>query len=341
MSRVMVIGGPGNISTASIHDLLERGETVGVFSRAAGLAKKAVDPRIQQMPGDRDDLHALQEAVEMFHPDIVIDFVCYQPTQAQAAAQILKGKLAQFIFVSTVDVYGYPLARLPQREDDAWNAPNCEYASNKRTCEEIFQNTPQLPLTIVRPAYSFGPPFVLTFNSRSEGRYMVTRLRNKVPVLVPGDGTTLMHVSSAWNTGRMIARVVGERAALGCDYTVGHPTFITQNDYVQLFAQAVGEKPVMVHIPSELILSCPGTEDSLLHVLTRFNVAFSTERFADHYPDFQWDCSLEQAANAYVAFHDRAGSIPSPDETILDDQIIQAWNESTGDFRQKVERLQT
>jgi nucleoside-diphosphate-sugar epimerase len=272
--------------------------------------------------------------VERFRPDAVIDFICYRPEQAQAVAPLMQGRVGQYIFVSTVDVYGYPLARLPQRESDTWNAPNCDYAANKRACEDIFRAAAGLPLTIVRPAYSFGPPFVLTFNSRSEGRYLIVRLRNHMPILVPGDGTTLMHVSSARNTGRMIARVVGAGPALGCDYTVGHPTFMTQHEYVQLFARAVGAEPQWVHIPSDLILNSPGTENSLLRVLTGFNVAFSVERFAGHYPDFQWSYSLEQAAHDYVDFHDRAGDFPLPGEEILDDRLIRAWRHCTRDFNQ-------
>lgn len=325
MTKVMLIGGPGNLSTSTIYDLLARGDSVGLFSLAAGLAPKALDSRVQQFPGDRNDRSALEEAVARFHPDVLIDFVCFQPEQAQAIAQIAQGKVGQFIFISTVDVYGYPLTRLPQREDDAWNAPNCDYAANKRACEEILLGAPGLPLTIARPAYSFGPPFVLTFTSRSEGRYLITRLRNQMPILIPGDGTTLVHVSSAWNTGRMIARLAGEAQALGCDYTTGHPTFMTHHDYVQLFASAVGAEPVMVHIPSDLILRCPGSEDSLLRVLTGFNVAFSTERFAAHYPDFRWDYPLEQAARDYIAYHDHAGDFPSPGEEIFDDRLIRAW----------------
>lgn len=327
MKKIFFVGGPGNISATTLQDLLERGKTLGLFTLPE--SARDADRRAKVYPGNRDDTPALEAALKDFRPDIVLDFVCFTPPQAEALLPLVTGKLAQFVFVSTVDVYGYPLSHLPMREADPWNPPNCDYAADKRLCEEIFHRPgpQQLPLTVVRPAYSFGPGFVLTPMSRGDGLSMITRLRNRMPLLIPGDGNTLIHVSAAPNTGRMIARVVGNPKSISSDYTVAHDSFMTHDDYVRLFAGVLGVEPSIVHIPTEIILSCndPATRDSLLHVLTRFNVAFSVDKFKADFPDFEWKTSLVGWARHYIEENDRRGAFPPPTETIFDDRLIAVW----------------
>jgi nucleoside-diphosphate-sugar epimerase len=302
---------------------------VGLFTLPESFNEGPVDSRVKTYMGDRNDTPALRSALEDYKPDIVFDFVCFDPSQAEALLPIITGKVSQFVFVSTVDVYGYPLTRLPFRESDPMNPPNCDYAANKRLCEEVFHRPglKQLPLTIVRPVYSFGNHFVLTFFSRGQGRYMITRLRNHMPILVSGDGTTLIHASSSYNTGRMIARVAGNLPSIGKDYTVGHKTFMTHDDYVKLFARLVGEEPVLVHIPTEVILGIDSeeTRSCLLNILTRFNIAFSMERFQQDFPGFEWSMSLEEWGRRYIEYNDRHGNMPDKSEVIYDDKIIAAW----------------
>jgi hypothetical protein len=146
-------------------------------------------------------------------------------------------------------------------------------------------------------------------------------------VLVPGTGSTRMQVSSAYDTGRMIARVAGSPTAIGRDYTAGHPFSITQAEYIQLFAGALGVEPHIVHVPLETILafSDPEIAHSLLHSLTKFDVAFSMQRFQSDYPDFEWKMSLEQWAQLFIRWNEEQGLIPDVAEEIVDDRVIKAF----------------
>jgi nucleoside-diphosphate-sugar epimerase len=330
MDRALFIGGPGTLSASAIDDLLGRGYRVGVFS--TGKNFPALDPRVETMRGDRDDPVALADALSAFRPDVVVDFVLFSPAQAEQMLHAVRSKVRQYIFVSTVDVYGYPLSHLPLREDDPWHPETqSPYAENKRRCERFFKShfdPGVFPLTIARPAYSFGPRFVLSFMSRDQGVHMLHRLQTGRPVMVPGDGTTLMHVSSAANTGKMIAALVDSPVAIGKDYTCGHPTFMTHEAYVELFARALGVTPHTVHIPTDLIVSVdhPAARGSLLHALTRFNIAFAVDRFLRDFPEFGWPTTLAAWAKATVEWNLAHGTLAAADGEILDDRLIQAWN---------------
>ena len=327
--RVLFIGGPGNLSTSAIQELLSRSYQVAVLSTGEHFSE--LDPRVKQYPGNRNELPVLQQVIEDFGPDIVLDFVLFTPEQAERILSIVEGKLRQFVFISTVDVYGYPLSRLPFREDDLWYpTTQSAYAENKRQCEAILRahyHPARFPLTIVRPAYSFGPRFILSFMSRDQGPAMLRRLKTGRPILVPGDGTTLMHVSSAVNTGKMIATLVDASRAIGKDYTCGHPVFTTHAGYIRLFAHVLGVEPNIVYIPTEIITAVDHPEicRCLLHALTRFNVAFSIDRFLRDFPVFQWEVTLDNWARQVVEWNKQQGLLNGPDEEILDDRIIRAW----------------
>jgi nucleoside-diphosphate-sugar epimerase len=327
--RALFIGGPGTLSASAIQALLEQSYQVGVFSHPSRFSELPLQAR--SYPGDRHDTSALVSAIQDFNPDIILDFVCYSPQEAEQTLSLVVGKVRQFIFVSTVDVYGYPLSRLPLREDDPWHElTQSQYAADKRLCEAIFRSKyhpTQFPLTIARPAYSFGPRFILSFTSRAYGVHMLRRLKAGSPVLVPGDGTTLMHVSSAENTGRMIAALVDAPQALGKDYTCGHPTFTTQDGYIRLFAGALGVQPNLVHVPTDVITSIdhPEARTCLLHALTRFNVAFSIDRFLRDFPEFRWNIPIEAWARQVVEWNERNGYLIPTDDEFFDDLVIASW----------------
>lgn len=301
--RALILGGPGTLSASTVQLLLEKDYELAVFSHSRLIHELPRSVRVYA--GDRRHSSNLQSAFEDFKPDILLDFICFTPQEAEQIKQLASGKVRQFVFVSTVDVYGYPLSQLPLPETAPWYPETqAQYAADKRQCEAIFKSADpkQLPLTIVRPAYSFGPRFILSFTSRAYGIHMLRRLRDGRPVLVPGDGTTLMHVSSAHDTGRMIATVVDAQQAIGNEYTCGHPEFTTHSGYLNLFAHSLGVDPNPVHIPSDIIVSYPEPEacTCLLHALTCFNVAFSVERFMRDFPEFKWEVKLEDWAKHVV-----------------------------------------
>ncbi len=344
MARILCIGGPGTLSSSALADWAARGDDVTLFTHTQrGL--ETLPPGVKVVAGDRNDAAALKAAVKRARPEIVVDFICFQPQQAQAIATLLAGRVAQYLFVSTVDAYGFPLTFLPQHEDDACSPPHSPYAANKRACEELLAAVPNLPLTIARPTYSFGPRFVLSFMARDQGVHLLARLRAGKPVLVPGDGTTLIHASSADDVGRMIAHLAGAPRAIGQDYTVGTPGFMTHESYVHMWSAALGvalgedlPPPQCVHIPSDFILSLdrPELRDCLLRELSSFNVAFSIEKFRSHFPEFAWQWSPVTWALQTARVLLDQGKIPSANERIFDDELIETWERAMRQLRARL-----
>ncbi|MGE5558068.1 MAG: NAD-dependent epimerase/dehydratase family protein [Bacillota bacterium] len=333
--RVLFIGGPGNISASAIGALLEIGCNVAVFTlpESAGGRLKG---DVRFYTGDRNNIGGLKAALDDFKPEIILDFVCFTPQQAQQVLNLTYGKVKQFIFVSTVDVYGYPMSRLPMREDDPWMPAVTGYAEEKKKCEDLFwakHDKERFPLTVVRPSYSLGATFVLHFTN-FWGGYAIDRIREGKPVLVPGDGNTLIHASSAVNTGRMIARTVGTAASIGKSYTCGHDHILTHDGYIKTIGRAAGREPVIAHVPMELLFSLELEEMKSwpLWTLNRFNLAYSIEEFRRDFPDFRWEATLEDGVRAFIEREEKKGGLSKAGAEIIDDKIIKAWEECKGRF---------
>jgi nucleoside-diphosphate-sugar epimerase len=336
MSKIMLIGGPGNISTSCVEQLLVRNHEVAVFtlpeSPDLGLSGK-----LRFYRGNRNDTAQIEKAVADFKPDTVADFVCFTPAQAAALVPILQGKLRKFLLVSTCDVYGYPLSRIPLAESDPFTTPVSAYARDKLECEKIFQSAHAqgtLPLAILRPSYSFGPSFVLNVFSRKGGLELISRLRAGRPMVLPGDGQTFIHPGSAYNTGRMAAEIILDTRSVGESFTGCHETYLTHEQYYRLFADALGVEPRFVPIPKDLLLPLEMKliPDNLLSELSQFHIAFSAEKFKRFYPSFRWEKSLPQAAREYIDFHDRKGDIP-PAADSYEDRLISAWEVCRREFK--------
>ena len=203
-----------------------------------------------------ENREGMEHAVRDFLPDVVVDTICFLPDQARQAAEILAERVSHYLFVSTVDVYAYPLSALPMPEDGEFRPPIGAYPVNKLTCETLLAGFGDLlPLTIVRPSYSMGDGFAISAFSRDGGRTLISRLRAGLPIVIPGDGTTLLHAGTAVNVGHMMERIAGNLRTIGLSFTLAHHTLTTHDEYVHSFARALGTEAKIIHIPTDTRLA--------------------------------------------------------------------------------------
>ena len=326
--KILIIGGPDNISSGTINAFEKSRKEFAVFTLPETIALNN-DNKFRFYKGNRDDIVALKNALDDYKPEVVIDFVCFNRVQCEGICNMLQGKVKQYILVSTVDVYGYPLTRLPMPETGTFVAPVTEYAKNKLECEHVLSGFKDLPFTIARPSYSMGNSFVLSPLSHIGGQQLIYRLRNGLPVFSPGDGTTLLHASIAHNTGAMIAALAGSEKAIGKAYNCAHEHFITHDMYINLFADILNVKPDIVHIPTDFISKHfpEQIKHTMLGFLTRYNLAFDIQQFKDDFPFFKWELSHRDFICNYVSFCDKNNLLANNKSPILDDEIISLWYE--------------
>ncbi len=102
--RILILGGTGFTGPYQVRYALSRGHKLTTFNR--GKTHPGELPNeVEQLIGDRNgQLDALKDR----QWDVVIDNPTTLPAWVRDAAQILKGNVERYVFISTVSVYGEP-----------------------------------------------------------------------------------------------------------------------------------------------------------------------------------------------------------------------------------------
>ena len=187
--RLLVLGGTKFLGRAAVEAALERGHEVTLFNR--GETNPELFPEAEKLRGDRDgDLSAL-EGREW---DAAIDPSGYVPRVVRASAELLRGSVGRYVFVSSISVYDEPgepgfdeTARTvalddPTTEDYLTMGPVNTYGGLKALCEEVVQDAFPDGHAIVRPGLIVGP-----HDPTGRFTYWPLRLAGGGEVLAPGD----------------------------------------------------------------------------------------------------------------------------------------------------------
>ena len=92
MKKALVIGGPGNISSSTLTELVSKGYKVGLFSRPNSRFDE-VNPKVSIFPGERGDAGTLEAAFNHFQPQVVLDMACFLPEHAERIADLSCGRV--------------------------------------------------------------------------------------------------------------------------------------------------------------------------------------------------------------------------------------------------------
>jgi len=253
--RVLIVGGTGLISTAITRQLVARGDEIVLYNRGQ---HEAEIPAVQRIVGDRNDYVAFEAQVAEIGPlDAAIDMVCFRSEQAESAIRAFRGRTAQYVFCSTVDVYTKPAPRYPVREDAPREpSPTFPYAFDKARCERLLEAAHargELTVTRIRPAWTYGEGGTV-LHTFGWGTYYLDRLRRGKPIIVHGDGTSFWVGCHRDDVARAFVGALGNAAAYGKAYHVTGEEWLTWNTYHQIVAQALNAPaPQLVHIPTDLL----------------------------------------------------------------------------------------
>jgi 2'-hydroxyisoflavone reductase len=100
--RILILGGTGFTGPAQVRYALNRGHKVTTFNRGKTHPGE-LPAEVEQLIGDRNGkLGALKNR----QWDVVIDNPTTLPAWVRDAAQVLKGNVQRYVFISTISVYG-------------------------------------------------------------------------------------------------------------------------------------------------------------------------------------------------------------------------------------------
>jgi nucleoside-diphosphate-sugar epimerase len=324
--KILIIGGTGLISVSITKFLIERGNDVTLFNR--GKSCLSTHPGTKVIHGDRTDYPTFEaQIVEAGKFDVVVDMVGYQPEDGESAVRAFGGRVGHFIFCSTVDVYRKPAFRYPVVETEPYGGLN-PYSSNKVIIEKRLieaQNKGAFPLTIIRPAYTYG-------ESRSpvtplSGKYFFDRIRRGKPIVVHGDGSSFWTACHRDDVARAFVAAAYNPNTFGKTYHTPGEEWMTWDIYIRRAAEAIGvPEPKFVHIPTDVLGRVSPKRAFLVVTNFQFSNIFDTTA-ARNDLNFCYTIPWVEGVHRMAIWMEENNRIENSDQDPFEDRLVTAWEQ--------------
>lgn len=300
--KVLFIGGTGIISSACTNLAAERGLDLTLLNRGSTTARP-IPPGVKVLHGDIRDPASAFVALEGHRFDVVVNWVAYTPQHVQTDIDLFRGRVGQYIFISSASAYQTPPAHLPVTESTPLDNPYWEYSRNKIACEERLVQSyreEKFPITIVRPSHTYDRT-LLPFHGHFT---VIERMRQGKGVVVPGDGTSLWVLTHNTDFARGFLGLLGHPGAIGEAVHITSDEWLTWNQIYETLARAAGAEAKLVHIPSELIAAYdPDWGASLLGDKSN-SMVFDNSKIRRLVPDYRAVVPFARGAEEIIAWHD-------------------------------------
>jgi nucleoside-diphosphate-sugar epimerase len=263
--KILFLGGTGIISMACTRLAIARGFDVTLLNRA----RRDPVEGARQLVADIAD-PGIDAILGRERWDAVVDFIAYDAAAIEQRIALFRGKIGQYVFISTASAYQKPLAHYLITESTPLANPFWDYSRHKIAGEDRLTRAfreEAFPITIVRPSLTYGDTVIpLVLNSWTQSFTAIARLRAGKPLVVPGDGLSLWTITHNTDFAKGLVGLLGHPGAIGHAVHITSDEALTWNQIFQATAEAAGvSSPRFVHIASDFITACyPDTTGTLL-----------------------------------------------------------------------------
>ena len=331
--KILFIGGTGIISTACAELAVARGFDLTVLNR--GL--RECQPGAKQIVGDIHDAGAVSVALAGQTWDVVVDFISFTPAEIEQRITLFKGRVGQFIFISSASIYQKPAAHWLITESTPLVNPYWDYSRNKIACEERLLRALReegFPAVIVRPSFTYGNSIVpLALNSWPKTFTAVDRMRRGKPVIIPGDGLTLWTMTHNSDFAKALAGLLGHQGAIGHAFHITSDEVLTWNQIYEAVAEAAGVTALQkVHMSSDFITACVPDAAGGLHGDKSNCAIFDNAKIRRFVPDYVATTRFRDGIRRTLAWFDA-----EPRRQEIDDESNAKWDKLIAAYERGLE----
>ena len=249
--KVLFIGGTGNISEPLSKLAVKKGIDLYHLNRG----NRAVVEGVNNLIADIRDITETKKVLSLHKWDVVVDWIAFTPEDILRDTELFEGKTGQYIFISSASVYQKPPVNYIITESTPLKNPYWEYSRNKIACEDLLMNLYRersFPVTIVRPSHTYSTVIPVTLGGWYEYT-VVYRIKNGLPIIVQGDGTSLWTLTHADDFAKGFAGLLGNQHAIGESFHITSDEVLSWDQIYNTLANAAGCEAKIVHISSQYI----------------------------------------------------------------------------------------
>lgn len=322
--KVLFIGGTGVISSACSQLAVDQGIELYLLNRNQSIRRVPESAYI--LRGDIHDQASLKSILDGKTFDVVVDWIAFNPDHIEADLELFKGKIRQYIFISSASVYQTPPKHLPIAESTPLDNPYWEYSQMKIACEERLMKAyreEQFPVTIVRPSHTYDQTSLPVY-----GRYtIVDRMKKGKKVIVHGDGASLWVLTHHQDFAKGFNGLLGNEKTIGEAFHITSDELLTWNQIYQMIADAAGTNVNIVHIPSDVIAKFDKEWGANLLGDKSHSMVFDNSKIKQYVPDFKAMIPFSKGVKEIISWFntDKSRQVINEEQNRLFDKIIEKW----------------
>lgn len=323
--KVLFIGGTGNISMAVSQACLAQGHELYLLNRGQ---RKVNLSGAHFIVGDINSPQTQTELAD-YQWDVVVNWIAFTQQDVERDIQLFSGRTKQYVFISSASCYQKPGTSPFITESTPLCNPFWQYSRDKIAGEDALTKAyreQSFPMCIVRPSLTYDTVIPVPFGGWTEFN-VVERLKQRKPIIVQGDGTSLFTITHASDFAK------GFTGLLGHPQSIGHAFHITSDeslswDQINLaLADAVGVTPNLLHIPSDFIARVDPDYAGTLLGDKSHSVIFDNSKIKQFVPEFcatiPFAKGIKQTIDWFKQQSDR--QIINPHTEARMERIIQAY----------------
>ena len=330
--KILFIGGTGTISLACAQLALSRGFGLTLLNRG----RQPAQPGAGQIIADITNPAATAAALGNERWDAVVDYIAFTPADVEQRIALFRGRTAQYIFISSASAYQKPPAHFPITESTPLANPFWDYSRNKIACEERLLRAlreENFPATIIRPSWTYNETRITVPVNSGKNFTIVDRLRRGLPVIVPGDGTSLWTMTHSTDFAKGLVGLLGHQGAIGHAFHITSDEVLTWNQIYEAVAEAAeAPKPRLVHIASDFITVCLPEFSGGLHGDKAHSAVFDNSKIKRFVPDFVATTRFRDGMARSVAWFD-----DDPARQEIDAAANAAWDKLIAAYERGLE----
>ncbi len=300
--KVLFIGGTGIISSACSELAVLKGIDLYHLNRGKSTSLRPI-LGVKTIIADIRNYAETERALGDHKFDVVVNWIGFTPEHIQADIDLFASRTDQYVFISSASIYETPPSRLPITEATLLSNPYWEYPRIKIACEEKLRKSYQdqdFPYTIVRPSHTYDKTLI----PLQGGITALMRLKQKLPVVVHGDGSSIWTLTHHKDFAKGLVGLLGKKEAINEAYHITSDEWLSWDNIFLLMGAAMGVEPKMVHIPSDIIATYdPVFGEGLLGDKTH-SMIFDNSKIKTLVPDFSAEIPFEQGAREIVAWYE-------------------------------------
>jgi nucleoside-diphosphate-sugar epimerase len=211
--RVLFIGGSGIISSACCRLAVQRGLDLYALNRGA-TQLRPLPSEVTILHRDIRDQDSVQEVLRDHEFDVVVNWIAFTPEHVENDLDLFRGRVGQYVFISSASAYQTPPARLPITESTPLRNPYWQYSRDKIACEDRLIHAYReegFPAVIVRPSHTYDRTTVPWYG----GWTLIHRMRQEKKVVVQGDGTSLWTLTHSDDFAKGFVPLLGNTRTMG------------------------------------------------------------------------------------------------------------------------------